>query len=309
MKKHGLTFVAALALATISFPARAAKKDAAMVNTLVAEEADRMFEGANKSLASGDFRKSAEGLVAARKLALSIDDTDLLTRICLSAVSFKLGARAAGWDAAGLDRTFLAATEDELLEKAAEFAEFPGNANAAVLSCVCQIYSVRLALAQDKTAFGEYIATLTSLEKPLAKEVRYLAQLYRTKGDVYIRSGDYASARDFYQKAADMHTKNKILVEIGMDWYNVARSCSLGGRKKDAVSAIEQAIKYDRDAENTSGLGADYLAYAKILMKGSPSGEEKKKALAFAEWAAMIYEAGGFLAEAERARAFGASAL
>ena len=304
MKKHNPVFCILLFSCVFLSGAFAAKKDAAMVNTLVAEEADRTFETANKALASGDMRKAANSLLSAYKLAFSIDDTDLLTRVCLSSISFKLNAQSTGYDESHLDKTYLAATADELLEKAQMFAEFPGNSNGTVLSAVCRIYAVRLALSQEKTAYPEYLSTLTSLEKPLAKEANHLAQLYRTKGDVYMRSSNYGSARDYYQKAADVHTKNKVLGEIGMDWYNVARSCSLGDKKKDAVSAIEQAIKYDRDAENTSGLGSDYLAYAKILMKGNPSSDEKKKARVFADWAASIYEAGDFISEAEKARAF-----
>jgi len=44
------------------------------------------------------------------------------------------------------------------------------------------------------------------------------------------------------------------------------------------VSAIENALKYDRDAENSLALSLDYLAYSKILLKGEPTESEIKKA-------------------------------
>ncbi len=304
MKKYSILSFAVAFFFFAPLCSFAAKKDASMVNTLVAEEADRTFEIANKSLAAGDLRKAANYFVSAYKLAFSIDDTDLLTRICLSSISFKIASVSMGYDEAHLSGTYLASSTAELFDKAIMFSKFPGNSNGAVLSGVCEIYSVRLALSEGKSDYQGYISVLTSAEKVLSKETNYLAQLYRTKGDVYMRSGNYASARDFYQKSADMNTKNKVLGEIGMDWYNVARSCSLGGKKKDAINAIEQAIKYDRDAENTSGLGADYLAYAKILMKGNPSEDEKSLARKFAEWSSFIYDAGDFASDAEQARKY-----
>ena len=304
MKKCVFFFLVITIFSLGTFSSFAAKKDAAMVNTIVAEEADKTFELANKSLAAGDLRKAASNFISAYKLAFSIDDTDLLTRICLSSISFKLTAISTNYNVSHLEGTYLDASPEELLERAAMFSEFPGNSNAELLSCVCKIYSVRLALSKNETDYQSYISMLTSIEKSLSKDVKYLGQLYRTKGDVYMRSQNYSSARDFYQKSAELHTKNKVLGEIGMDWYNVARSCSLSDKKKDAINAIEQAIKYDRDAENTAGLGSDYLAYAKILMKGNPSSDEQKKALLFADWSSKIYDAGGFDTDAEAARKF-----
>lgn len=297
MKLKYLFLVFALTL-PVSHGFSASKK--LVPKTEIANNADTVFESANKELALGNFKRAATNFLSAYKLAVSIDDTDLLSRICLSSVTFRINAEDAKFDLSSYSETYLSASVEELLEKAKKFARLSDREK--ILSSVCKIYEIRLALVRGEGDFKSYISTLTGFEKELSKEVVYLAQVYRTKADVYMKEGNYSSARDYYQKTADLHTKNCNLNEIGMDWYDVARSCSLAGKKKDAISAIQQAIKYDRDAESTSGLGSDYYAYAKILLKGNPSSDEKKSAYEFADWSEQIYRAGDFTKEAENSR-------
>ena len=65
---------------------------------------------------------------------------------------------------------------------------------------------------------------------------------------------------------------------------------------------MEQAIYYDRAAENSLALGADYYAVGLILSKGSPtSGEKERAAEAFAH-SADIYAAVNAEEYAERSR-------
>lgn len=77
--------------------------------------------------------------------------------------------------------------------------------------------------------------------------------------------------------AAENHTKSRYIYEIGLDWYNAARTSSLFGDKSGDISSIENALKYDRDAENSAAIPVDYLAYSKILLKENPSEEDVKK--------------------------------
>ena len=61
---------------------------------------------------------------------------------------------------------------------------------------------------------------------------------------------------------------------------------STGGN--DSTTAIQNAIKYDKDAENTIGIALDYKAYSKILLRGSPSEEEMILAAELHEWGEKI---------------------
>ena len=104
-------------------------------------------------------------------------------------------------------------------------------------------------------------------------------------------AGMYDAAQKNFAEAARIHTNDRYLVEIGLDWYCLARAYSLGGKKSDAISAIQSALKYDKDAENTSGIASDYIAYSKILLKDNPTDEEKKLSEELALWGEKILNA------------------
>ena len=111
---------------------------------------------------------------------------------------------------------------------------------------------------------------------------------------------NYNSAILFYTKAAELHTKECYLAEIGLDWYQAARMYSLNGDKANALKALDSALKYDRDAENTTAIGSDYFAKALVLTKGNYIEAEKAQAKENAQWAKEIFTAGGYTNMAER---------
>lgn len=77
---------------------------------------------------------------------------------------------------------------------------------------------------------------------------------------------------------------------------------SLAGEKQTAAQEIDIALKYDKDAENTSAIAADYFAYGLILVKGGCSDSEKERARKSMLWAAQIYQTGGYDEDAARCR-------
>ena len=137
-----------------------------------------------------------------------------------------------------------------------------------------------------------YVSMLEKVKSSILKEPYYLAYLARTTGDILMASEDFESARKSYEKAAKIHTKERYLLEIGLDWYCAARASSQNGQKTEAIAAIQNALKFDRDAENTKGIASDYMAYSKILLKGNPSEEERKFAEELAVWSVKILDAG-----------------
>ena len=108
------------------------------------------------------------------------------------------------------------------------------------------------------------------------------AQCDSILGDVYRLTGRYKEADKIYNEAAKLFTDNMYLSEIGITWYKIAQNHSQSGNKKEALEALNNAIYYDRCAENSMGLGADYYIKAVILLKGNPTLDniaEAKKAL------------------------------
>ena len=182
------------------------------------------------------------------------------------------------------------------MARAQEFAR--RTTRADVLAAICAVYEQKNAITKRgaRADFSGAHAALKTSEERLAKEPYYLAFLYRTRGDVYEMQQNYAQADASYRAAAELHVKNRYLYEIGIDWYSAARVRSLAGNKEAALEAMENALRYDRDAENTP--------IARILVKGTPSEQEKSRAVRSALWAAEIYEAGGFVEDALSALTF-----
>ena len=226
------------------------------------QKASNRYEKANAQLITGEFNNAGANLSQAYDIAVCIDSEELLCKICLSAVVYKSSAKESA-------QFFTDKTESDLLKEAKQYASYSEN---NLLLQICKIYEAKI--------FGteEYIKELESIEKNLSKEPFYQGYLFRTLGDLYSNKKDYATAAVEYKKAAEIHTKNRYLYEVGLDWYYAARSYSLAGNKKEAVSAIKNALKYDRDAENSAAIASDYKAYAQILSKHSPSQEEALQA-------------------------------
>lgn len=261
--------------------------DKGMKVSATANTADARYEAANSELSAGNFALASTHFVQAYNLAYSVDYADLLCRISLSGISLKIASSSLDPTNKKSDSFIDSKTVEQILEDAKYFAGRTGREK--VLLSVCSIYECEIALCRGKRNFLIYENSLKGAEDGLKKEPYYQAHLYRTLGEVYASEKKYDLAVEYYTKAATLHTKKKILAEIGTDWYGAARAYSLSGRKSEAVSAMESALKYDRDAENTGAIAADYLALAKILSKGKPNADEKQRARDCASWAAAIY--------------------
>lgn len=289
----------------------------AMRITDTAGKAAERYELANTELLSGKVMSAGSHLEQAYELALSVDSTSLLCRIMLSRISQQLAIKSgmkeqtttAAESAASSSAVSVAASGtaapllvhlgtdvNSLLESAREQAK--RSSSKDMLEAVCNIYAARITISgiteTDTAKLSSVQNLLDGQEKNLGKEPYYLAYLYRTKGDAFALAKDYKKADEQYVKAADIHTKNRYLAEIGVDWYRASQVRSKNGDKTSALSAIETALKYDRDSENTMAIASDYYAYALILMKGTPAEEEKVRAQKAARWSSSVYRSGGY---------------
>ncbi len=290
------------------------------------------LENANNELLSGKLSAAKRSLSESYSLAVSVDSAALLTKICLSGVSYKilekqLGDNSDSEKSKKLEADFtVSKLESEKSEISSEKLKSGGNVSSNLVSekspsiqsekksfldgdmdsvlgeaksfarrssekdallDLCALYEVRVMLTRWRLSNEKNLSEaekknlleiLSQCEKSVSKEPYYGGFLSRTRGDVYVSLSDFKSAEKSYLEAVQIHTKNRYLYEIALDWYGVARACSLGGDKNGAVNAIENALKYDRDAENSLALALDYLAYSKILLKGEPTESEIKKA-------------------------------
>ena len=246
------------------------------------------LEEADSSIVAGKFERAYNQLSSAYSLALSVDNSSLLCKIVLSGIVLKISnpeffekENSSISEDEKNTESFLLLSNEELLIHAKKLAD--RSSEQKKLSALCSVYEVRLRLENEK-ALSEGKISSQNMNRYLSS----LAYLYRTMGDVCMAGGNWSGAQKNYTEAAKIHTKERYLIEIGLDWYCIARSYSQAGNKKAAVDSILTALKYDRDAENTRGIAADYMAYSKILIKGSVSEEEKALSEELARWSEKI---------------------
>ena len=260
-----------------------APKRSMQVSTIYST-AYEMIESANACILSGDYDKAGFFLSAAENQAMSIDNYDLLTDASLARCSLSLSVNP---------------PDIETAERYVGFAQgFVKNCvNPKKQQALVALNEVRIETAKgnlDENANVNISALLNKLEdnkKDVKGDPYYEAQFTLAQGDAYKLKKDYVQADKSYTAAAKEFTDNRYLSEIGISWYKAAQARSLAGNKDDAIKAMEQAIFYDRAAENSLALGTDYYAVGLILAKGSPTPGEKERAVEAFTHSAEIFTA------------------
>ena len=278
MKKILILGAALLLTACSSAPKRS------MQVSTIYSTAYEMIESANACILSGDYDKAGFFLSAAENQAMSIDNYDLLTDASLARCSLSLSVNP---------------PDIETAERYVGFAQgFVKNCvNPKKQQALVALNEVRIETAKgnlDENTNVNISALLNKLEenkKDVKGDPYYEAQFTLAQGDAYKLKKDYVQADKSYTAAAKEFTDNRYLSEIGISWYKAAQARSLAGNKDDAIKAMEQAIFYDRAAENSLALGTDYYAVGLILAKGSPTPGEKERAVEAFTHSAEIFTA------------------
>lgn len=270
-----------------------------MMITEKAELAYSRLDEANRNIIREDYDRAFSLLTDSYTLALAVDNVEVMCKTALSGIIFKIACPDFKIDLSdrSAEQSFLVDSKEKILSNARKLTLRSNKSERNLLICLCDVYEARILFENEKNSSGghisrenaaSYLKKLDAAKSTVSGEPYYYAYLFRTKGDICMASSLYDDAKENYEEASKIHIKNRYLIEIGMDWYCVARACSLGGKKKEAVEAIQNAIKYDKDAENTIGIALDYKAYSKILLRGSPSEEEMILAAELHEWGEKI---------------------
>lgn len=268
--------------------------------------ASATFQKANSSIYGGKLDEAEERLSSAYSLALSVDAKDLLTRICLSGITLNLNCLTKTGLKTGGSFTgrFLGLESVKLLELAEDYARLSEKAD--FLLAVCRIFSAELVIASNPSVklVDDAVAELYSAQKNLSGDSYYLGCSFRVLGDLFVAKKDFAAAENSYLSAVKLHSRSRSVSDLAVDWYYIARCRSLGGKKTAAIQAIDSALMYDRNAENSFGIASDYFAKAKIVLKFAESDAERREAARLFKWSCKVFEAGGFLEQAKQVRDF-----
>ncbi|QQO09210.1 hypothetical protein [Breznakiella homolactica] len=250
----GFLLFAAFSLAACS----SAPKRPAEVFT-VRNMADTQLEQANREADRGNYEGALGILGDVQRLGAATDDPALRIRVNLSLgnVLFYLGqhdAAAAAWNAAGAEA--LREDQDEL-------------------AALTEIYVARSRLLSAGLSAASAGDTLTVVEKAMGriKNRQYTALGWTVAGMAQKAMGRYPDAEASVKKALDIHGKDNYLEQAAYDWYLIASIRSVAGNYSSALEALREAVRYDRRAENSHGLGMDWRALGDVYAKMNNSTE------------------------------------
>ena len=269
MKKiYNLWYLSILILIFFTSCSSAPKRS--MQISTIYSSASELIETANSAILTGDYEKATFFLTAAENQSMSIDNYDLLSAVALARCSLCLSYNP--------PKTDQAENQVNLAQSYVKNCADPKKQQSIVELNRIRVQIAKAAEEETTVNMQSLINTLEENKKGVKGDAYYEAQFIQTEGDVYKFCGKYSDADKAYSSAAKAFTDNRYLSEIGICWYKAAQSRSLAGNKEGALAAMEQAIYYDRAAENSMALGTDYYAVGLILLKGNPGNTDKQKA-------------------------------
>ena len=251
-----------------------------MFITTVQDNCKDSIETANSCILNGNYAQAEDLLAKARLEAISIDNYNLLLSVDLTYVSLYLSYNPPEIVKA-----------EEFLAQAYSLTENTKNTRESELLCAMSEARILIAKNQVSENFKSITDKMDDAKKVFKNQPYNHAQCDSILGDVYRLSGKFKEADKIYNEAASLFTASQYLSEIGITWYKIAQNHSQAGNIKAALEALNTAIYYDRCAENSMGLGADYYIKAVILLKGSPSESTRSEAKKSLQHSADIYAA------------------
>ena len=280
MKKAALPLLCLVLSCTLLFTACSSGPKRQMLITTVQDNCKDSIEAANSFILNGNYAQAEDLLAKARLEAISIDNYNLLLSVALTQVSLYLSYNPPEIEKA-----------EQFLTQAYSLTGNTKNTKESELLCAMSEARILIAKNQVQENFKTITDKMDDAKKVFKNQPYNHAQCDSILGDVYRLSGKYKEADKIYNEAAKLFTDNMYLSEIGITWYKIAQNHSQAGNIKGALEALNTAIYYDRCAENSMGLGADYYIKAVILLKGSPSESTRAEVKKSLQHSAEIYNA------------------
>ena len=215
------------------------------------------LDSANVESERGNYKLAGILLEEVWKLAVSIDSVELrvLTQLSQGNLAFYQNNQEIAesmWNAA-------------LVE-----SEKDHNEELIALS---KIYKTRGILswgaAENKDKDAQKVIDIVSDRMGILKKSNqlYLAYAWMLMGFAKKQLGQWQQAESYFKTSLKIHEDMLYLELAAYDWYAIASVRSVAGQYEQAVKAMQNAIDFDRRAENSFGLGSDYLALGDIYKK------------------------------------------
>jgi tetratricopeptide (TPR) repeat protein len=214
------------------------------------------LEAADKETDRGNYAGALALAGEARRFAVSADDPVLIIRSTLS--------RGNILSCLGRADEAQAAFEGALAE--AERIRDTG------LAALCRVYIARRLLLAGGGMAAEIRDQVKQEISLMKTDQNSLALGWTVVGLAEKELGNWTEAEKGVKTALDIHAKDGRLELAAYDWYLTASIRSLSGRYQSALDALEEALSYDRRAENTYGLGMDWKAMGDVYKREGKDG-------------------------------------
>ncbi|MDR3123483.1 MAG: hypothetical protein LBU16_06865 [Treponema sp.] len=251
MKRKGLhTVILSVCVALLFFGCSSVPRGQPETRTRRRGAASRL-EAANREADRGNYANALSLAGEARSFAVAADDPALIIRSGLSrgAILVSLGYSAEAQ-----------AVFDEALAEAERI-------RSAELAAAVRVHIARKRLL-DGSGDAAGIRDQARKEISLIKtEQTDLALGWIVVGLAEKELGNWAAAEQGVKNALDLHLKGGYLEPAAYDWYLIASIRSMSGLYQSALDALEEALSYDRRAENSYGLGMDWRAMGDVYKK------------------------------------------
>jgi tetratricopeptide (TPR) repeat protein len=251
-------FATALLFFTFTGCSSAPKKPAEVFT--LRNAATTQLELANREADRGNYPDALDLIGLARDLAYQTDDPPLIIRtgLALGNILFSLGREgeaAAAWDEAEAETARIGSGE---------------------LSAICGIYRERAKFLASPAANAAAVRDRVTSLIPRIKEDRLAQALgWIVAGLAEKELRRFNESEAAFKKSLAIHDSLSNLEQAAWDWYLIASSRSVAGFYNEALEALDQALSYDRRAENSYGLGKDWFARGEVLTKaGRPAEAE-----------------------------------
>ena len=213
--------------------------------------ASSRLEEANREADRGSYANALALANEARRFALGADDPALIIR-------------------SDLTRGVVLASLGRVAEAHAAFEGALAEAErirSVELAAAGRVHIARQDLLEGSRGAAE-VRDQAKREIGLIKtEQTDLALAWTLVGLAEKELGNWADAEKGVKNALDIHVKGGSMELAAYDWYLIASIRSVSGAYQGALDALEEALGYDRRAENTYGLGMDWKAIGDVYKK------------------------------------------
>lgn len=220
------------------------------------------MELAHKAVMKHEPDVARQFLAEAWRLAVSTDDAETRARVLL--------ATGNAWYSEGS------------VDHAAQMWE-QAKSEAAAADLVTMVAAANVYIARGNLAEGHYQKDMEESErKRRAEESRstvltaqnalkdnplYTAFAWRVLALAEKELGNTEAAIAAIDESIDIHGSGQYLEDAAYDWYIKASILSKAEQYPAAVDALNQALGYDRRAENSAGIGRDWMAIGAVREK------------------------------------------